>query len=221
MTRKSIVVIATLFIALIAFISMALLYKNQQAKQTTERAASQFDAMVREHSPVIGPAPARITIVEFLDPACEACRAYYPYVKQIMAAYPQEVRLVIRYVPFHGEVSVVGTQILEAAREQGKFEPVMTAMFESQPIWASHHAPAPEKAWEFAAAAGLNLEQAKAYAASGAVEKMLEKEVADVQSLGVQATPTFFVNGKPLIKSGPQALNDLVKAEVERVGIKM
>ena len=85
----------------------------------------------------------------------------------------------------------------------------------------SLNAPAPEKAWEFAAAAGLNIEQAKAYAASGAVEKMLEKEVADVQSLGVQATPTFFVNGKPLIKSGPQALNDLVKAEVERVGIKM
>lgn len=221
MTRKSTIVIATLFIALIAFISMALLYKNQQAKQTTERAASQFDAMVREHSPVIGPVAAPITIVEFLDPACEACRAFYPYVKQIMAAYPQHVRLLIRYVPFHGEVSVVGTQILEAAREQGKFEPVMTAMFESQPIWASHHAPAPEKAWEFAVASGLNIEQAKAYAASGTVNKLLEQEMADVQSLDIQATPTFFVNGKPLLESDPQALHELVKAEVERIGIKM
>ena len=200
---------------------MALLYKNQQAKQTTERAASQFDAMVREHSPVIGPVAAPITIVEFLDPACEACRAFYPYVKQIMAAYPQHVRLLIRYVPFHGEVSVVGTQILEAAREQGKFEPVMTAMFESQPIWASHHAPAPEKAWEFAVASGLNIEQAKAYAASGTVNKLLEQEMADVQSLDIQATPTFFVNGKPLLESDPQALHELVKAEVERIGIKM
>lgn len=221
MTRKTSIVIFTAVVALAVFVALAFLYKNHQGKEATERAASQFDSMVREHSPVIGPVTAPVTIVEFLDPACEACRAFYPYVKQILAAYPEQVRLVVRYAPFHGEISVVSAQIFEAAREQGKFQPVMTAMFESQPIWASHSSPSPEKAWEAAAAAGLNVEQAKAYAASGVVEKLLEQEVADVQAVGVQSTPTFFVDGKPLLKHDPRVLHEMVKGEVERAGTKL
>ena len=46
------------------------------------------------------------------DQACEGCRAYYPYVKQILALHPREARLVMRYVPFHGDVSVEGVRIL-------------------------------------------------------------------------------------------------------------
>ena len=37
--------------------------------------------LVRTHSPVVGPVEAPVTIVEFFDPACPGCRAYYPYVK--------------------------------------------------------------------------------------------------------------------------------------------
>lgn len=217
MTRKTTIVIFTVFFALTLFIVLALVYQNQQRKQVTELAAAKFDVMVREYSPVIGPVNAPVTIVEFLDPACEACRAFYPYVKETLTAFPEQVRLVIRYVPFHGEVSIVGTQILEAARQQGRFEPVLKALFESQPIWASHSKPAPERAWEFARAAGLNIEEAKTYAASGAVDKLLELEVADVKSVGIRSTPTFFVNGKPLLKPDPEALQELVKSEVERV----
>ncbi len=44
--------------------------------------------LVRPYSPVLGPAQAPVTIVEFLDPACEACRAFAPVVKQIMFLYP-------------------------------------------------------------------------------------------------------------------------------------
>jgi hypothetical protein len=44
---------------------------------------------------VLGPKAARVTIVEFFDPACESCRAFYPVVKQIMAAHPKDVRVVL------------------------------------------------------------------------------------------------------------------------------
>jgi len=59
------------------------------------------------HSPVFGPANAPVTIVEFFDPACETCRAFYPIVKDILAQYPSEVRLVIRYAPLHKGSDVV------------------------------------------------------------------------------------------------------------------
>ena len=55
------------------------------------------DPMVRPYSPVIGPPNAAVTIVEFFDPACEACRAFHPIVKQIVAAFPGKVRVVLRY----------------------------------------------------------------------------------------------------------------------------
>src|SRR5690606_30148160 len=137
------------------------------------------------------------------DPACESCRAFYPYVKDILAAYPRDVRLVIRYTPFHGEPSIVGVQILEAARQQQRFEPVIEALLASQPEWADHNSVATEKAWESSRAAGLDLNQARDYLATGAVGKLLEQEIADIKAVGIQGTPTFFVNGKPLTKLDP------------------
>lgn len=216
MTRRTTIVIATAFIALAAFAAAVFLYQRHDRQQATERAARQFDVMVREHSPVMGPATAPVTIVEFFDPACEACRAFYPYVKQILADYPRDARLVIRYVPFHEAPSVAGVQILEAARRQNRFEPVMDALMQSQPVWASHHAPATEKAWDFARAAGLDLEQARAYVATGAVNKVLEQDFEDLKAVGVRGTPTFFVNGKPLLEADPRVLRDMVKNEAAR-----
>lgn len=217
MTRRTTTVIGTLLVAIVAFAAAVFLYQRHERQQATERAAAQFDVMVREHSPVLGPRNAPVTIVEFFDPACEACRAFYPYVKQILAAHPREARLVIRYVPFHKEPSIAGVQILEAARQQQRFEPVMEALMQSQPVWASHNTPATARAWEFARAAGLDLEKARAYVATGAVDKLLEQDVADLKAVGVRATPTFFVNGKPLPKPDPRVLMDMVKTEAARV----
>lgn len=216
MTRRTTTVVLTTLVALAAFAAAVVLYQRHERQTAADQAGAQSDVMVREHSPVMGPANARVTIVEFFDPACEACRAFYPYVKQILAAHPRDVRLVIRYVPFHGDSSTAGVQILESARQQKRFEPVMDALMESQPVWASHGSPAPARAWEFARAAGLDLEQARAYVATGAVDKLLEQDVADLKSVGVRATPTFFVNGRPLPEPDPRVLHEMVKAEVER-----
>ena len=55
----------------------------------------------RFHAPTLGPANAKVHLVEFLDPACEGCRAFYPAVKQIIAENPGRVRLYVRYVGLH------------------------------------------------------------------------------------------------------------------------
>lgn len=215
--KQSTIVILTALVALATFTTAIVLYQSHDRQQAAGQAAEHSDVMVRTHSPIMGLATAPVTIAEFIDPACESCRAFYPHVKQILATYPNDVRLVIRYVPFHGEPSIAGVQILEAACQQQLFEPVLAALMQSQPVWASHSNPAPARAWEFAAAAGLDLEQARAYVATGAVDKVLEQDVADLKALGVRSTPTFFVSGKPLQEVDPRALLEMVKSEVERV----
>jgi protein-disulfide isomerase len=159
---KRVLVALTALLVVVAFAGGAFLYDRKAPVPAVERVA---ESLVRPHSPVIGPTEAPVTIVEFFDPSCEACRAFYPIVKQIMAAFPNEVRLVLRYAPFH-EGSDVAVGILEAARGQQKFVPVLESLLANQPAWAVHGAPDLDKAWGFAAAAGLDVQKGKAFASS-------------------------------------------------------
>ena len=157
-----------------------------------------------------------MTIVEFLDPACEACRAFAPVLKQVMFLYPEQVRVVVRFAAFH-EGSDQAIRLLEAARQQGKFETVLAALFDGQDDWASHHQPKPDRAWQLAAAAGLNMARARKDAAAAGADAVLRQEGEDIIALQVSRTPTFFVNGKLLTDFGPEPLMALVTAEVAAV----
>jgi protein-disulfide isomerase len=138
-------------------------------------------------------------------------------VKQILAAFPHETRLVIRYTPFHREASVEAVRILEAARAQRKFEPVLDALLDGQRAWTGQRTNASLRAWAIAQSVGLDVEQARQYIASGSVDALLAQDVVDLKAIGVRATPTFFVNGKPLSSTDPDQLFELVKREVERL----
>lgn len=214
MNRRALVLLTGLF-SIAFFAGGTVYYRNAQAERARIVAETRAEAMVRDHSPVIGPANAPVTIVEFFDPSCEACRAFYPPVKQILSMFPQDARLVIRYTPFHAS-SEVAVRLLEAARMQDKFVPVLEALLEFQPEWADDSNPDTDKAWQRAAAAGLDIERAKKDGASASVQATLDKDMADVKTLEISRTPTFFVNGKPLKQFGPKPLYDLVKEEVEQ-----
>jgi protein-disulfide isomerase len=179
-----------------------------------ELSAEQISRLVRPHSPVLGPVDAPVTLVEFLDPACEACRAFAPVVKQVMFLYPKEVRVVVRFADFH-EGSADAIRLLLAARRQGRFEPMLAALFEGQDQWAAHHRPDVEQAWKIAAANGLDITRARRDAAAPEVDAVLAQEAEDIVELQVTRTPTFFVNGKPLEGFGPEPLLKLVSQEVQ------
>lgn len=176
------------------------------------------EALIRSYSPVLGPEEARVTIVEFFDPACEACRAFHPIVKDILAEHDGAVRVVLRYTPFHGEGSEEAIRVLEAARMQGVFEPVLEALLEYQPRWASHGAPAPGLILGIAEQAGLDAQAAKTQMMAPQTVGVLNQDRADVEAVGVRQTPTFFVNGKPLDPFGADELRALVAAEVAASG---
>ncbi|MEM5469796.1 MAG: DsbA family protein [Paracoccaceae bacterium] len=188
--------------------------RSQPATDVASVAPEVFDALMRPYSPILGPENAPVTIVEFFDPACEACAAFYPAVKDIMKEYPEDVRVVIRYTPFHGQISEVSIKLLEAARMQGKFEEVLQALIVYQNAWASHGNANVQKIGEIAGGAGLDIEKAMTQMKSPDVIAIYNQDKADVETVGVQQTPTFFVNGKPLDPFGFDELRALVASEV-------
>jgi protein-disulfide isomerase len=216
MTRRPLV-LSILALALVLFAGAAWVVSRQDAQIAT-LPPEVAEALVRPGSPVLGPEDAPITIVEFFDPACEACRAFHPIVKDIMAEHGDAVRVVVRYTPFHGEVSEVAIRVLEAARVQGIFEPVMDALMREQPAWASHGGMRPDLIIRIAGEAGLDVEAAEAQTRSPEVVAVLNHDRADVEIVGVRYTPTFFVNGRPIEPFGEVKLRALVADEVRRSG---
>lgn len=193
---------------------------NQVVKESTGQpvnpSGSQADnRLVRFHSPVFGPRNAPVTIVEFFDPACETCRAFYPIVKDILKQYPNDVRLVIRYAPFHaGSDQVV--KLLEAAKLQDKYLPVLEMVLAAQPQWADHGKPNLDLAYRAAQEAGLDIAKAQADAQTPAIDGVLKQDIEDLTALEVTKTPTFFVNGRGLPSFGDQQLMALVAEEVAK-----
>jgi protein-disulfide isomerase len=171
--------------------------------------------LIRPHSPVIGPANARVTIVEVLDPACEGCAAFAPIVHGILFVHPNDVKVVVRFAAFH-KGSDEAVRLLEAARQQGKFEPMLDALFSRQAEWASHQAPNIAHIWKIAADVGLDVARARRDAAAPRVDAILRQEKEDTMALRVEQTPTFFVNERPMLEFGSQQLKALVESELER-----
>ncbi|WP_416358068.1 DsbA family protein [Aureimonas phyllosphaerae] len=213
MNRRTFVA-STAAAALLAFGGGAAWYRASRPE--TAPLSAEGDRLVRPHSPAIGPAAAPVTLVEFFDPSCEACRAFHPILGQILSRHPENLRLVLRYTPLH-EGSDEAVRILEAARRQDRFEAVLDRLFERQPEWAIHGAPDLGKAWEIAGTAGIDLARARRDAALPEVTAVLDRDVADMKDVGVQKTPTFFVNGKEPAEFGPQPLYEAITSEVARV----
>jgi len=218
MTRRPLI-LSVLILGLAVFAAAAWYASRPTAVTAAATIPSdQAEALLRPYSPILGPDEAPVTIVEFFDPACEACRAFYPVVKDIMAEHGSAVRVAIRYTPFHGEGSEEAIRVLEAARMQGIFEPVLEAVLREQPQWASHGAPEPGLLLDIAAGAGLDVEAAQAQMKAPQTMAILNQDRADVEAMGVRQTPTFFVNGRPVDPFGEEALRTLVAEEVAESG---
>lgn len=210
MNKNKIVIAITLLMGLLLAAFMFSWYQQQSSGGTV----TTDNKLERTYSPSFGSESAKVTIVEFFDPACEACRAFYPFVKKMMDENPNDIRLVLRYAAFHkGSDEVV--LMLESARRQGIYNEVLVPLLARQNAWASHGSPSLSTAWEIAEEAGLDIVKAREDMKDPDLIRVLEQDTADIKSLGIQKTPTFFVNGKPLETFGSQQLYDLVQSELE------
>ncbi|HQU91172.1 MAG TPA: thioredoxin domain-containing protein [Pyrinomonadaceae bacterium] len=229
--RKEIKVLAAIAVVVIvgAIIGTSY-YRNstQNARvaptNTSGNAGATAENLVRPDSYSLGPADAPVTLVEFLDPECEACAAFSPIVKKLLKDNEGKVRLVVRYMPLHPS-SLRAAALTEAAGEQGKYWQMQELLFARQAEWGAQHGP-PKPSQpkqdidalfeKYAMELGLDVEKVTAAIATGRYEAKLQRDLNDGRTLGVRQTPTFFVNGRQPIRFGEAELRTLIAAELSR-----
>ena len=226
--RKEIKILALIAVVVVVAAVLGANY-YRESKQGERRPAATADSrLVRPDSPALGPADAPVTVVEFLDPECESCGAFAPAVKKILKDYDGKVRLVVRYMPFHPN-SRLAASYTEAAGEQGRYWEMQELLFRRQPEWAEIHGHGPQVAAaaarrepasvlfeRYAAELGLDVDRARAAVAENRYASKVERDMRDGQSLGVSKTPTFFVNGRMLMRFGEAPLRALIDEELRK-----
>lgn len=180
-------------------------------------------SLIREDSPTLGNPNAKVTIVEFLDPECESCRAFNPSVKKLLKDYDGKVRLVVRYMPFHPN-SVLAATFTEVAGEQGKYWQAQELLFQKQSEWGTKHGPPSNdqppdvKALfeKYAMELGLDLDKLASAIKENRFAAKLERDKKDGQANGVRQTPTIFVNGRQLARLYEADLKALIDEELKK-----
>ena len=194
------------------------------SSNTANTATASAELLVRPDSQTLGAADAKVTLVEFYDPECEACAAFHPIVKTILEDYAGKVRLVVRYMPLHPN-SLSAATFTEAAGEQGKYWQAQELLFQRQNEWGQKHGSAAASEpppninvlfQKYAQELGLDLEKANAAVRENRYGAKIDRDKKDGQTLGVRQTPTFFVNGQKLMQFSENALRQLIDAEVNR-----
>lgn len=197
--------------------------QEERKPTNTAPAAAPAGQLVRADSPTLGPADAKVTLVEFYDPECEACAAFAPTVKKIMKDYDGKIRLVARYMPLHPN-SMTAANFIEAAAEQGKYWEAQEILFEKQGEWGTKHGPptaAPppdiQKLFNgYAKEIGVDIDKALKAINEKTFTAKIEQDRKDGIGLGVRRTPQFFVNGRELARFGEPDLRALIEEEMKK-----
>lgn len=213
MKKEKIILTLSTIAVLISFGLMGWMYTQKDKKKMMEAAQKNETSLERNYSPKLGSEKAKVTLVEFLDPECESCRAFYPYVKKLMKDNEGNIRLVVRYALFHRNSGFVAT-MLEGLRKQGKYWEALELFFEKQPEWGSHHNPQPQRLWSYLPKLNVDIEQLKKDMQDPQIIENIKQDIADGKALGVRATPSFFINGKPLQEFGYIQLKNAIEAEL-------
>jgi formate-nitrite transporter family protein len=155
-----------------------------------------------------GPEDAKVTVVEFSDLQCPACKATQPLVQQLLSKHGNQIRFVYRHFPL-SEIHKNALQAAwaaEAAAASGKFWEFHDMMFSTQEEWADLSADrAKEKFVEYAVKLEIDKNEFEKRIDSSEARQRVTDDTSDGTKANVDATPTFFVNGQKT--AAPQLLS--------------
>lgn len=194
-------IIAGIGIATLAIIvgGVFVLGKSNQSSGNPLPKITDEKLLIAEDSYKIATDSAKVTIVEFGDYQCPACGAAHPIVKQILNDYPGKITFVFRNFPLpmhnNGKISA---EAAEAAGAQGKFWEMHDKLYETQNAWAETANPI-NIFLDYAKALGLDTNKFKEDVGGNKYVGRINKDLTDGDKLGVNSTPTFFINGERLV----------------------
>lgn len=175
---------------------------------------------VTDKDHILGPANAKVTLVEYSDLECPFCKKFHPTMQQLLKEYPNDVRWVYRHFPLDAIHSKARkeAEATECAGELGgndKFWAYMDKLFEVTP---SNNGLDPAELPKIAEAVGLNRAQFEACLTSGKYAAHIQEDLDDAQAAGGQGTPYTVViaaSGQKFPLSGAQPYS-AVKQLVEQ-----
>lgn len=210
-TRTLLTVFAV--IAMVIGVGVYLSVQDKDDPALAQSEGGEVGQLVRENSRRLNTAlNSDVTLVEFLDFECEACRAAFPMVEQLRSEYGDRVNIVIRYFPIQSHFNAErAARAVESAAQQGKLEPMYKKMYETQDQWGEQRTPADATFRGFASELGLDMAAFDTAYDDPATLDRVNIDVADGKALGVQGTPTFFLDGNEVEFRSYQDLAAAVK----------
>ena len=185
---------------IIGFVTLALiglgvyLLGSGESEEGQVAGTASTDVLLSNTNHTQGDPQAPVKIVEFADFQCPACATAYPIVKNVLSQNQNKVYFVFRHYPLSSHKNAkVAARAAEAAANQDKFWQMYDLLFENQKDWAEA-SDAKDKFEEYAEKIGLDLQKYNEDLAS--VDKAIEQDYADGNKVGVNSTPTFFINGQ-------------------------
>jgi protein-disulfide isomerase len=197
-------------------------YLNQRSQQQRERAflgelrqryavaialePPKVDVSV-DDDPVRGAKDALVTIIEFSDFECPYCRRVQPTLKRLLKEYEGQVRLVFRDFPLSIHKNAQkAAEAAQCAGEQDKFWPFHDKLFEQTALSL-------DDLKKYAGDMGLDMDKFTTCLDTGKYAQEVAGDMQDGQAVGVNSTPSFFVNGQPLSGAVPyERFQELVDA---------
>lgn len=160
-------------------------------RQTGGRVDVSDARLVRPNNPASGATDAKVTIVEFSDFECPVCAAVQPMLRQLKEEYKDKpVQFVFKHFPLnYHQQSQMAAEATLAAHAQGKFWEYHDLLFENQQQLLK------EDLLKYAEQVGLDVERLAQALGQGEFKEAVKQDKIDGQGLGVNGTPTFFING--------------------------
>ena len=189
------------------------------AEQLRRAAAVQIN-LVAPESPVFqiatddqpskGGANASVTIIEFTDFQCPSCAQQHPVLERLVSEFGNRVRLVVRDFPLSQHADAPkAAEAAEAAREQGKYWEYVALLFRNQSALDVN------KLKQYATDLGLDRARFDAALDSRKFADKVERDVLDGQKLGVNGTPTFYINGRRVTDRSYEGMKATIEAALK------
>ena len=157
--------------------------------------------------PSLGRVEAPITLVIFTDYQCPSCAAIHPALERLVQEYGDKVRLVARDFPLSQHVEAFkAAEAAEAAREQGKYWEYVQLLMRNQSALSM------DKLKDYATELALDRSRFDSALESGKFAATIQRDIEEGMKLGINATPTLFINGRRVSAKSFEELKASVEA---------
>lgn len=156
------------------------------------------DELIAQYTNYVGPDYAKLIIVEFTDFENPACKSFHDTMKELRETYPEHITWAIRHFPLEVHMGAESAaRATQAAGNQGKFWEFTDILFQN-----------PNKMQEgdfvrYADILDMDLKQFRTDFNDSGIATQIQKDISYGESLGVNSTPTFFLNGKQVVAKVP------------------